>query len=274
MVDKIEIERRRAVGIRLVDGTHIHANLVILSAGTYGSPTILMRSGVGPGAHLREVAVDEVADLPGVGANLADHPGIDLDSGWRGAPRPTAPILHSIATFRSAAQPTHAAPDMMFWLTDPNGSDPAFYLDPILLKPESRGLVRLRSADPAEKPRITLPTLTEERDLLRLEDGYQIAIDVANHPSIRRLARDPAPDLPSGTKRRERTLSAAYSLPHVIGTCRMGPSPADGDVVDAAGRVHGISGLFVADASVIPEPPAGFPHLITIMLAERLAVLM
>jgi len=62
-----------------------------------------------------------------------------------------------------------------------------------------------------------------------------------------------------------------YSIPHVVGTCAMGPRPEDGAVVDATGRVHGIDGLFVADASIIPEPPSGFSHLPTLMLAERLA---
>jgi choline dehydrogenase-like flavoprotein len=63
----------------------------------------------------------------------------------------------------------------------------------------------------------------------------------------------------------------AYSIPHVVGTCSMGPSPEDGAVVDADGRVHGIDGLFVADASIIPEPPSGFSHLPTLMVAERLS---
>ena len=63
----------------------------------------------------------------------------------------------------------------------------------------------------------------------------------------------------------------AYSLPHVVGTCRMGPSPEGGDVVDATGRVHGVDGLRVVDASVIPDAPSGFPHLVTIMVAEHLA---
>ncbi len=65
-------------------------------------------------------------------------------------------------------------------------------------------------------------------------------------------------------------LENAYSIPHVVGTCAMGPAPDDGAVVDALGRVHGLDGLAVIDASIIPEPPSGFPHIITIMLAERL----
>ena len=99
-----------------------------------------------------------------------------------------------------------------------------------------------------------------------------MGLAVANHPAIRRLAREPAPAEPgSRAELREWVLEAASSVPHVGGTCRMGPSPDDGDVVDATGKVHGMDGLRGIDASVIPEAPSGFPHLITIMLAEYLA---
>ena len=93
-----------------------------------------------------------------------------------------------------------------------------------------------------------------------------------NRPEIRRLATDPPPsepETPEGWRRR--IIENAYSIPHVVGTCAMGPSPADGAVVDALGRVHGTDGLSVVDASIIPDPPAGFPHLVTIMLAEHLS---
>ena len=99
----------------------IHADEVIVSAGTYGSPTILLRSGIGPPDHLREVGIDCQVELPGVGSNLADHPGVDFDSGWEGAAA-DGPILHSIATYHSSMTPTEGAPDLMFWLSDPAGA--------------------------------------------------------------------------------------------------------------------------------------------------------
>lgn len=161
VVDRVKIDGRRAAGVRLADGALLHADRVIVAAGTYASPAILLRSGVGPADHLGDVAVQPRVDLPGVGNNLADHPGVDLDSGWRGtAVTPGEPVLHSIATFRSSTQPASAPPDMMFWVTDPSGSEAAFSLDPILLKPESRGRVRLRSSDPGVQPRIELRTRT------------------------------------------------------------------------------------------------------------------
>jgi choline dehydrogenase len=244
---------------------------VILSAGTYGSPPILMRSGIGPGAHLHEHGIKPIVELPGVGANLADHPAVDVDSGWRGEGS-AGPILHSIATFRSSVAGPDGAPDLMFWLTDPDAADPAFYLDPILLKPTARGTVRLRSADAEDAPRITLPGLTEEVDVARLVEGYERAVDLANRPEIRRLTSASPPSLPADrSELRRRLIENAYSLPHVVGTCRMGRPTDVGAVVDHRGRVHGVDRLHVIDASIIPDAPAGFPHVITIMAAERLS---
>lgn len=276
-VGHVLLDAGRATGVRLVDGTAITADLVVLCAGTYGSPVILMRSGIGPAAHLAEIGIDVRVELPGVGANLADHPGVDLDSGWRGAGvRDGDPILHSIATFRSSGDAPAAGPDLTFWVTDPFGAEPGFFLDPVLLKPVARGSVRLRSADPLDPPRITLPVVSEAagniEDLDRLVDAYRLGLELANRPEIRRLSQDPPPPDPGDlAATRQIVRDNAYSIPHVVGTCAMGPRPADGAVVDAGGRVHGVEGLMVVDASIIPEAPSGFPHLITLMLAEHIS---
>jgi choline dehydrogenase len=270
-VDRIVLEAGRAVGVRLVDGSEVRAGTVILAAGTYGSPSILLRSGIGPADHLAHVGIPVQVEVPGVGANLADHPGVDFDTGWRGAGT-SGPLLHTIATFRSEQSPVGAPPDLMFWITDPDAGDPGFYLDPVLLKPAARGTVRLRSDRPGDPPRITLPTLTEPTDLDRLADAYRQAVEIANRPEVRSLCSEAAPALPADRAATEqRIIDNAYSVPHVVGTCRMGPSPELGDVVDHLGRVHGVEALHVIDASIIPDPPSGFPHVITIMAAEHLA---
>jgi len=271
IVASVVVEGGRATAVRLADGTEIGAGSIVVAAGLYGSPPILLRSGIGPAQDLVALGIEPRVDLPGVGANLADHPAVDLDSGWRGTVE-AGPILHTIATFRSSLTDSMGAPDLMFWVTDPNGEEPGFSFDPILLKPRSRGSVRLRSADPADPPRITLPALQDETDVERLVEGYQLGVEIANHPEIRRLATDAAPSPPNdAASRRRHVMENAYSIPHVVGTCRMGPSAEDGDVVDSLGRVHGVEGLSVIDASIIPDAPSGFPHLITIMLAEHLA---
>ena len=270
-VDRFVLDRGRATGIQLVDGTEIRADWIVVAAGTYGSPAILMRSGIGPAEHLGDLGIDVQIDLPGVGANLADHPGVDLDSGWRG-PATTGPILLSIATFRSSRAPTGGSPDLMFWASDPDGDEPGFWFDPVLLKPESRGSLRLRSSDPTAPPRITLPSIREPGDVERLIEAYRLGLELANRPEIRRLSKEAPPAEPSTPEAlRRRVIENAYSIPHVVGTCAMGPSPASGDVVDALGRVHGTERLSVIDASIIPEAPSGFPHIVTIMLAEHLS---
>jgi choline dehydrogenase len=118
--------------VRLIDGTVIEAGWVVLCAGTYGSPAILMRSGVGPAEHLRSIGVPVRVHLPGVGANLIDHPALDIDSGYRGAGR-IAPILHSIATFHSSGRSSDNPPDLMFWLSDPDADTASFEIDVVLL---------------------------------------------------------------------------------------------------------------------------------------------
>ena len=268
-VDRVIVQSGRVTGVRLVDGSVVAAEQVVVAAGTYSSPGILMRSGIGPADHLGSCGIDVVVDLPGVGSNLADHPGTELDSRWRGS-APDPPPLHSIATFRSSLAQT-PAPDMMFWLTDPTADEPTFALDPILLKPASRGTVRLTSANPGDPPRITLPSLTETVDVDRLAEGLERAHELAHRPEFRRGSAGEPPAMPPTPEARRRAIvDNAYSIPHVVGTCRMGPSPSDGDVVDSLGAVHGVDGLAVVDASIIPDAPSGFPHVIVIMLAEHL----
>jgi choline dehydrogenase len=195
-----------------------------------------------------------------------------IDTGYHGA-GPEGPVLHSVATFHSATTPIAAPPDLMFWLADPDDPEdpPQFPIDILLLKPLSRGSVRLRSADPADAPRIDLPSLRES-DVERLAEAYLRARDVAAEPSIRRLCPTPlAPAIRGRKALLEKVRRGARSIPHVVGTCAMGPSPDDGAVVDGGGRVYGTKGLYVVDASIMPTVPSGFTHLPTIMIAERLS---
>jgi choline dehydrogenase len=273
-VAEVVFEGTRARGVRLLDGTVIEASWVVLSAGTYGSPPILMRSGIGPAEHLRAVGVAVRIDLAGVGANLADHPGVDIDCGYRGPGR-TSPILHSIGTFHSAGRPSDEPPDLMLWLFDPvepvEGSAQLEFCV-ALMKPRSRGTVRLHSADPAAPPRVDLPNLDDPSDLKRLVEGYRRGLEVASRPEIRRLCAGPlAGEELVGDELHGFIRENCYSIPHVVGTCAMGPRPDDGAVVDGSGRVYGTQRLSVVDASIMPDVPSGFTHIPTIMIAERLS---
>jgi len=270
-VAEILFEGTEARGVRLVDGTVAAAGHVVLSAGTYGTPALLMRSGIGPAGHLRSVGVPVVVDLPGVGANLADHPSLFLDFGFSGQGR-SAPVLHAIATFRSTGRSADETPDLMFWLCDPEAGDtPEFGFEVVLLRPLSRGSVRLRSAAAADPPLIELPSLNEAADVERLAEAYEAGSEIASSPGVRRHCARPLASVATGKDLREFVRRNAYSLPHVVGTCAMGQRPEDGAVVDRHGQVHGTAGLSVVDASVMPDVPSGFTHFPTIMLAERLS---
>lgn len=242
-------------GVELVDGSTVEAGHVVLCAGLYGNPPILMRSGVGPAGHLRSMGIEVRIDLPGVGANLADHPTVDLEAGYSG---PAGP-MHWIATFRATGTSVESPPDLMIWSGD--AEEDGFFAAAVLLKPLSRGLVRLRSADPRDPPHIELPALSEPADVERMVEGYERAFELLNHEEMRSRCDPPAPvdDVA------EHIRTEARSLPHVVGTCAMGA------VVDPSGRVHGTDGLTIADASIMPDVPSGFTHFPAIMLAERLS---
>jgi choline dehydrogenase-like flavoprotein len=266
-VARIVFDGTRARGVELLDGTTIEAGEVVLCAGVYGNPAILMRSGIGPASHLRELGIESRADLPGVGANLVDHPATFVDCGYHG-PAARESVLHAVATFHSSQTASTEPPDLMIWTSDPEADD-ELELGVVLLKPHSRGSVRLRSAAGDDPPLIRLPALDDMRDVQRLTEGYRIALDAASRPELRALCDAPA--RPAEDDLTAAMLEDAYSIPHAVGTCAMGSRPEDGAVVDAAGRLHGAEGVRIADASIMPDVPSGFTHLPTIMIAERLA---
>jgi len=270
-VDAVTFKGSRATGVALADGTVIGADKVVLSAGTYGSPAILLRSGVGPKEHLRTVGIPTRVDLSGVGSNLGSDVAVDVDCGYRGQAQ-DAPTFRYVAIFQSSDQLEGNAPNLMFWPTDPYG-DPAVYtIDTLLLRPTSRGSVFLRSSDVEASPMIDLRLLSERSDLDRLAEGYERAYEVAAQPELRRACGGPLTPLVRDRRQLLRIVrESAYPLPHVFGTCAMGTSPEDGAVVDVSGRVHGADGLFVVDASIMPNVPSAFTHLPTIAIAERLS---
>jgi choline dehydrogenase len=156
---------------------------------------------------------------------------------------PDNPILHIIATFHSATMDSNSAPDLMLWASDPEApaEGPAsFDIDVVLVRPRSRGGVRLRSADPTDAPHVELPAPSDPFDVERLAEGYLSGLEVLSSGTIRRHGVEPA-------------------------------TPKDGAVVNPSGQVHGTEALSVVDASIMPDVPSGFTHVPTIMLAERLS---
>jgi choline dehydrogenase len=274
-VAEVTIDGHRAIGVRLVDGTSLEAGAVILTAGAYESPALLLRSGVGPATELSSMDIWVHADLPGVGQNLIDHPGVSVDLDYRRQVMP-GPLFQVVATFRSAGRAATDPPDLQCLVYGPypaTADGPAsFSVAAALLKPRSRGTVRLRSTDPADAPRIELGYFRDADDLERAVWGYDRALEVAEQTSFATLSSGRMDDVDrTPAELRDWIRRNAWTYHHPVGTCAMGPDPSAGGVVSASGEVHGIESLFVADASVMPDIPSANTHLPTVMVAERLS---
>ncbi len=277
-VDRIEVEGDRASGVRLVDGERIRADLVVLAAGAYASPAVLLRSGIGPASELRELGIEPVVDLPGVGRGLTDHPLVSVDVAVP-VEAVARPNYQSMVTWNSDGG--SGPPDLHLFACGPFDSARVADGDALapvvvgLLDPDSRGSVRLTSADPSAAPRIDPGYLSNGRDRDRLVVGIQRARRI--------LATEPLRSLVVGSELAPGLQVMHYatirdSLPqlvrtyhHPVGTCRMGPDPEGGSVVDAEGSLYGVEGLAIIDASIMPRIPRANTNLPTLMVAERLA---
>ncbi|HVX99837.1 MAG TPA: GMC family oxidoreductase [Pseudorhodoplanes sp.] len=273
LVDRVVLQSGCAVGVRLASsGAFVGAELVIVAAGTYASPAVLMRSGIGPAARLAALGARCHVDLPGVGGNLADHP-------WVPVRLPVSiptdgPGFQTVLTWRSAEVPSSSPPDLQIFAQGPflNEGVAVASLCAALLKPRSRGRVALRSLDPAAPPVIDLALLTDNSDLRRLVEGVRHARQLLGSPDFDLVARNKhrrGGGLSDGELKDE-IHANVRTYHHPVGTCAMGPDPSR-FVVDFNGHVHGTERLLVADASIMPEIPSANTNLPTIMIAERIA---
>jgi len=280
-VARIDIRAGRAVAIRLVTpNERIEAGTIVLAAGAYGSPSILLRSGIGPADELRALGITPTVDLPGVGRGLVDHPAVSLDVTWP-ADQPIRPAFQSVVTFRSSGAGPGESPDLQVfgagpWPTDEHPTGKVASVCCSVLQPRSRGWLRLRSTDPEDPPRIDLGHLDEDADLDRMVEAVSEARRIVSTPPFDEVADlltmtpsravlDDDCDLRAWLRR------SVWTYHHVVGSCRMGLDPASGDVVDAGGRVHGATDLVVADASIMPAIPSANTNLPTMMVAHRIA---
>jgi choline dehydrogenase-like flavoprotein len=282
LVDRLLFEGRRAVGVRLaLSEETIWADTILLSAGTYNSPMILMRSGLGPAQHLQELDIPVLEDLPGVGANLMDHPLL----GMRFAAPLSAcaeghPAFQTLLTLKSedaiADHDLHIFPHSIFpCYPEESESRAQFALLIAVMRPHSRGRLRLRSSAPDAPPAIDLGYFTDPRDMRRMLKGVRVARQVAQTAAMRELALQelyPGTELPETDANLEAAvLAEVESYHHPVGTCRMGPATDSMAVVDPQGKVQGVKGLWVVDASIMPTIPAANTNLPTILVAERCA---
>jgi choline dehydrogenase len=271
-VDRILLNGGDATGVILADGQQITADTVVLAAGAVGSPAILLRSGIGPADDLSALSIPVEAHLPGVGANLQDHPllrvGFVARDESRLPPRQTLLTAHT--------QPGLTPPDLQVFPSGPvagNGA-PRLALLIALLTPHSRGTLRLSGPEPDTPLRIEPGYLAHLDDLPRLVSGVRLARTIATSaPLAEHLVEE---DWSGAGFTSDNDLSDAVRanlVPyhHYVGTCRMGPAHDPDAVVDTTGRVHSTSGLWIIDASIMPTIPTANTNLAALMIAEHLA---
>ena len=305
LVSRIVFERERATGLEYVErGRQLHARAereILLCGGAINSPQLLLLSGVGPAGESRRHGISVVTDLQGVGQNLQDHPVVGV---MYGVTKPvslaSAESIANIARFLlfKAGPLTSNVAEAGGFVRTASGSGPPdlqFHFAPVyfqehgfvkpeghgltigatLIAPQSRGRITLRLSDPTQPPRIEGNYLARAEDLRVLLDGIRLAREIAHAPAMRDLrGRDvpPGSESATGNALTGYVRKTAELLYHPVGTCRMGNDSMA--VVDPSLRVHGLSGLRVIDASVMPSITRGNTNAPTIMIAEKAANLL
>ncbi|MER7047304.1 GMC family oxidoreductase [Streptomyces jumonjinensis] len=278
LVDVVLIEGGRATGVRLGDGEEIRAGEVVLSAGTYGSAAILLRSGIGPAADLTALGIDVVVDLP-VGQTLYDHP--FYYNTYAAHPDRIGDVTPVIAAKVWTAS-THAEPgELDLHITATHLFDPSwsptgagFLLAVALVRPTSKGTLTLVDRDPAHAPRIDLNMLAEPQDRARLLEGVRLARRIgATAPLSEIIDHELAPGTTatSDADIEASMLATLDTYHHPLGTARMGADDDPTAVTDSLGAVRGLRGLRVVDASILPDSPCAAIDPAVISAAEHIA---
>ncbi len=276
VVDRVLFDQRRAIGVVAASGAEIPAGEVILSSGTYGSPAILLRSGVGPAADLVELGIDVVADLP-VGQHLQDQPFYYNGYALKTDALDMRPAVGALLWTRSSAArddqlDTHiAVTHLLPPEYSPTGG--AISLSVAVVKPDSRGTLTLGSRDPREQPEIDCNFLAEGRDARRMLDGVKLARRIGRNPALAQFLEFeilPGDDV-ADDQLADVIASNLASYGHPVATAPMGGPDDPWSVVDSHGAVKGIDGLRVIDASIMPVVVSVALNPTTIMIAERIA---
>ncbi len=301
---RVVFEGRRAVGVEFRQGGQLREARaraeVILASGAIGSPQILQNSGVGPAQLLKKVGVPLVHDLPGVGQNLQDHLQVRLvfktrertlndevnsmmGRAWVGMQymlNRTGPLTlaASQVTIFTRSGPEVDRPDIQFHMQPLSADKPgegahpfsAFTASVCQLRPYSRGHIEIQSADPLQYPAIHPNYLSDERDHAVAVGGIKVARRIAEAPSLKpHIISEYVPGAQFQTDAELLDAARRYSqsIYHPAGTCKMGNDPMA--VVDERLRVHGLEGLRVVDASIMPELVSGNTNAPTIMIGEK-----
>ena len=278
----------RAVGVEVESGGEIftvEGNEIVLCSGTIGSAQILLLSGIGPADHLREMGIPVNHELPGVGMNFRDHPAAYiLFRGDGEEPDTFAPNIQVGLRWSADDSPTKAdfqiTPTLMTSEHRPasvsyDGEGFHFGLSVGLQNAVGFGRLSLQSTDPAVQPDLDYQLFSDPYDRQRMRQAIRKALEIADNPPfsdfiVERLNPTDA-DLVSDDALDAWILRNAYTQHHIAGTCKMGPDSDPMAVVNQHGQVHGVSGLRVADASVMPDVIRANTNATTIMIGERVA---
>jgi len=304
---RLVFDGQRCTGVEVVsDGrrTRIAARAeVILAAGAVASPQLLMLSGIGPGAQLTGFGIPVLHELPGVGANLQDHLQLRMafkvtgvrtlnalaSTLWGKAGmgleyllRKTGPLTMSPSQLGAFARldPAQSRPNVEFHVQplsldkfgEPLHSFPAFTASVCNLRPTSRGVIGLRSADPADAPKIAPNYLSTDADRHIAADALRLTRRIVASPALARYAPDefvPGPQYQSDDDLARAAGDIGTTIFHPVGTTKMGPAADPAAVVDSELRVHGIGGLRVIDASMMPTITSGNTNSPVLMIAEK-----
>ncbi len=271
---RLLIERGRAVGVEYVIGRARHVvraeRSLILAAGPARAAQLLMLSGIGPADRLRALGIPLVADRQGVGGNLHDQLRLALRYAAL-QELPASTVSAGMFTVSLSASP----PDLQMDLVTPRaGGPPELGLDVTLVRPSSRGALTLASADPTAAPRLSLNPLATDGDLTALVQGLRLGRLLMTGSSLDRFraaetpataAAQAAADLPGLVR------AMATACGHLAGTCAMGPASDRAAVVDATLAVHGVAGLRVAGAAMMPDVVNAPPEAAALMIGDRAA---
>jgi choline dehydrogenase len=276
LVDRVLFDRHRAIGVATASGAEIPAGEVIVASGSYGSPAILLRSGVGPAAELAELGISVVADLP-VGQHLQDQPFYYNAYALKTDALDMRPAVGAFLWGQSSearddqldlhVAVTHLMPPEY----SPTGG--AIALSVAVVKPDSRGTLTIRSRDPREQPEIDCNFLAEDRDARRMLEGVRLARKIARNPALAQFIElEIIPgDAVGDDQLADAIASNLASYGHGTATAPMGGPQDRWAVVDSHGAVKGIDRLRVVDASIMPVVPSVALNPTTIMIAERIA---
>jgi choline dehydrogenase len=281
LVDKVLFDKKRATGIRLANGASYSGHEVVLSAGVYGSAAVLMRSGVAPAEHSRRLGLPVVANLP-VGENLVDHP--FYFNAYAARPEKLGSQSPAIGAFLWTHSSTTSRGELDLHITathlfpqDKSPTGAGFVLAVALTRPLSRGKFWLDSLDPAAAPRIDLNFLAEKHDRERLLEGVKLSRSIAKRPPLSQMIASEL--MPGEGAQSDEEIFAAIkatlnTYEHPAGTAPMGLVSDPAAVVDMQGRVHGLKGLRVVDASIFPDAMSAATNVTTIAAAEHIASMM